>query len=139
MQPTDVQATELRVAAEDLRNAGIYLIRHGWCQGALCGPGDPVEPPASAGGAIRIVTLGYPDPRPWWELSPHEFHRICSAESLLAAFLTVEGLVAAHPNVDKARHVVRVYNDRHDTAAAHVVGALLAAATMCQQALDGNW
>ena len=138
MQPTDAEVTEVTVATQDLRQAGEYLIRHGWHQGGLFDQPGAVAPAASASGAIRMVVLGRPDWRAWWELPRHEFTRICVAESWLAAFLTVYGLTEVDRDADKAWLVVQHWNDRADTAAAHVIAALYGTAEVCQHSRDGG-
>jgi hypothetical protein len=63
MHPTHTQPTVTGVEptpAQTLRDAALYLERHGWIQGELYGDHIAVIPPACAVGAIRCALFGSP-------------------------------------------------------------------------------
>jgi hypothetical protein len=136
MQPTDVSGTALTVTPQDLRDAGAYLIRHGWYQGGLFDRPGVATPRASVRGAIRMVVLGHPDWRASRVLPVDECMRITFAEGWLAGFLMVHRKVTSdfgRPNW----WLVQQWNDQ-SSAVRHILAGLDEASALCQQCLDGN-
>jgi hypothetical protein len=124
--------------AQLLRQAGLYLLRHGWHQGDMFADPDQPTPPACALGAIRMAVLGTPQIAPEHltlalldrfddtvaALADHlvEFYGVDDrGDSVLSGGMPVEELVVTAWNDDSAR------------VASHVIAACYGAADAWEQ------
>jgi hypothetical protein len=138
MQPTQKPSVEpvtepVTSPATTLRDAALYLERHGWCQESYFTHLGAATPPACLMGAISITVHGYahpddiyygrPDNDPAQTAAAALIH---DAESVMADHLIRFGEV--DPSIDPADFSVESWNDRDGRTAAQVIAALRKAA-----------
>jgi hypothetical protein len=131
--PAEPAAEPVPSPATTLRDAALYLERHGWCQESYFATTGVPTPPACAMGAISIAVHGYahaddiyygrPDTNP---AHPDLATVVREAESVMADHLIRFGEVDS--NVGPADFSVESWNDRDGRTAAQVIAALRKAA-----------
>ncbi len=133
MQPTQQPVPDDSVTAQRLRQAALYLLRHGWQQGDMfADPGQPT-PAACALGAIRMAVYGTPAVSDVYcdEQRCEAFDRAVGVfADFLVEYYGVEPIAAEEyvetgsPEAD----LVIEWNDRSDRIASHVIAAFYGAA-----------
>jgi hypothetical protein len=130
MHPTHQQPAPAEVdmtPAHVLRDAALYLERHGWTRGLLYADHLAVIPPACAVGAIRYAMFG----SPVITATNEQMTQADPIVSVLADYVydpdnpppDIDTWASEHPNA-----VVTDWNDTHGRTADEVIAALRAAA-----------
>lgn len=124
MHPTQNLAVDTTATpARTLRDAALYLTRHGWVQGAYYdATGGSFLPPACWVGAIGMVCYGGPVDAPAQNFDDPGFGDFEAAVAYLEYFLRARGLV------DEEYGTAYDYNDAKDRAKAQVLFTLHVAA-----------
>ena len=126
---TDVDLIEVTPAVT-LRGAGLYLVRHGWCQGDMYADPEAAFPAACALGAIRMAVFGTPA----ITVDPGGAYACASAVGVLADHLVRRLDVADPSDALTSRlgigleQIVADWNDDPARIASHVIAAMYAAA-----------
>jgi hypothetical protein len=118
-------AAEVEVTPADaLRDAALYLQRHGWTQGELYREGNALTPPACAAGAIRCALLG----APLTAMTSHQRYDVDRALAVLAGH--VHDTTDDNPDIpaDPPSGIVGDWNDAATRTAQQVIDTLRAAA-----------
>jgi hypothetical protein len=138
MQPTQNPPVEPVTApvtspATTLRDAALYLERHGWCQESYFAVTGVPTPPACAMGAISIAVHGYACPDDIYygrgeddRTDAKSTPLVHEAESVFADYLLRSGEV--DPDTDGDLVSVGAWNDEDGRTAAQVITALRKAA-----------
>ncbi|MEV0396917.1 DUF6197 family protein [Polymorphospora rubra] len=128
--------------ADLLRNAAVYLERHGWQQGFLLGLGfDTPYPPACALGAIRMAATGNADDVITTTIPADDYTACLLAQAILANHLEPDYDHTNDIEADLNFEVISDWNDDTERTANDVTTALRDAADTWDRqhpAGDGN-
>ena len=136
MHPTQEQVTVATVPpAKTLRDAALYLLRFGWCQGDMFADPDQPTPPACALGALHMAVFGTTNvvcaldcPN---QIAAYDHAVAVLADHLILSHGALSDIDPADPEgmteYDPAQ-LVGDWNDHSVRIASHVIAALYGAA-----------
>jgi hypothetical protein len=125
MHPTHRKPAEVRVTpAETLRDAALYLHRHGWHQDDLYAQPGVLTPAACADGAIRCALFG----APLTAIYADQHRQLTRVLGVLAAHIHQFVYDNTERPVDPPHVIVGDWNDEPERTADDVIATMRAAA-----------